>query len=173
MITGMGSDALVLCLSRNHVFNMHRWVRTPICLSRQNNTQLSWPVKKQRDSPRPGHKEPQSFPHVSLETQWKTSLIQLSPEMNIYQIHLLTEKMNLRALNILFFLHKYHSILKVDVKCLRKMKTFDVEFFFKLLHEIIRFNNSLFHVSLRDQETKISWHLVVLQLIFLKRCVFV
>lgn len=51
----------------------------------------------------------------------------------IYEINLLIEKINHRALNILFFLHKCHSILKLEVKCLRKMKKFDMEFFFKLL----------------------------------------
>lgn len=113
-------------------------------------------MKKQRGSPRSHHKEPQCSPHVSLEVQWKTSLIQLSAKMNIYEVHLLTEKINYRALNISFFLHKYHSILNVDVKSLRKMKNFDVESFFKLLNEIIIFNNNLFHVSISNQETKIS-----------------
>lgn len=89
----------------------------------------------------------------------------------IYEIHLLIEKINHRALNILFFLHKCHSILKVEVKCLRKMKKFDMEFFFKLLNEIVVFNNNLFQVSVRDQETKINWSLVILQLVFLWRCV--
>lgn len=89
----------------------------------------------------------------------------------IYEIHLLIGKINHRALNILFFLHKCHSILKVEVKCLRKMKKFDMEFFFKLLNEIVVFNNNLFQVSVRDQETKINWSLVILQLIFLWRCV--
>lgn len=77
----------------------------------QNNVQFSWPVNK----PRPGHKEPQSSPHGSLEVQWKTSLIQLSAEMNIHEIHLLIEKINHRALNILFCLQKCHIILKVQL----------------------------------------------------------
>lgn len=68
----------------------------------------------------------------------------------MYEINLLIGKINHRALNILFFLHKYHSILKVEVKCLRKMKKIDVEFFFKLLNEIIIFNNNLFQVSIRE-----------------------
>lgn len=132
---------------------MLRMVRIPVYLSRQNNVQFSWSVNK----PRPGHKEPQSSPHGSLEVQWKTSLIQLSAEMNIREINLLIEKINRRALNILFFLQKYHIILKVEVKCLKKKKeNFNVEFFFKLLNEIIIFNNKLFHVSIRDQETNIS-----------------
>lgn len=112
------SDGLVLCLSGNHIFNMLRMVRIPVYLSRQNNVQFSWSVNK----PRPDCKEPQSFSHGLLEVQWKTSLIQLSAEMNIREINLLIEKINRRALSILFFLQKYHIILKVEVKCLKKRK---------------------------------------------------
>lgn len=135
---------------------MHRRVRTPVCLSRQNNVQFSWPVKKQRGSPRSDHKEPQCSPHVSLEVHWKTSLIQLSAKMNIHEVHLLIEKINYRALNISFFFHKHHSILNIEVKSLRKMKKFDVELFFKLLNEIIILSNNLFHICVSNQETKIS-----------------
>lgn len=144
---------------------MHRRVKKPISLNRQNKVLFSWTGKKQRGLPRLGHKEPWSFHMCHLK-----SLIQLSAELNmLYGIHPLIGKINGRALNILFFLHK--KIWYFKGWSFEKKKNIDVKFFFKIPNEIIICNSNLFQVSLGDLETKISWFLVMLQPSFLTRCV--